>query len=205
MREAKHTNFREHLPSRPLYVSSNCERSPRRVSNERLEHHVGDAPLEAPHRLPARLAFPKLLPVVGPAARIASGLADGDHVHDLVEATVARQRDLVPEHLAARGFDGSDASSEGAKCSLFGNLLTSPTIPMIFAARIDPTPKTSVRVVPEASTSSRMHSAKEATFRSRAPTHRAPARRPATFASVPLHGRDKRGAEASRQPPPRDR
>jgi hypothetical protein len=87
-----------------------------------------------------------------------------------VEATVARQRDLVPEHLAARGFDGSDASSEEAKCSLFGNLLTSPTIPMIFAARIDPMPKTSVRVVPEASTSSRMHSSKEATFRSRTRT-----------------------------------
>jgi hypothetical protein len=91
---------------------------------------------------------PQLLPVVGLAARIAAGLADGYQVHGLVESAVARQRDLVPDDLAARGFDWSNASSEEAKCSLFGNLPTSPTIPTIFAARIDPTPKTSGRVVP---------------------------------------------------------
>src|SRR5215218_668162 len=99
-------------------VSRDRLRSELRIRDERPEHRVRDAPLEAAHRLPARLAFSQLLQIVGSPTRVAAGLADGHQVQNLVEASVARQRDPVPYDLAARGFDRSDASSEEAKCSL---------------------------------------------------------------------------------------
>jgi hypothetical protein len=43
--------------------------------------------------------------MIRPAARIAASLADGDHVHDLVEAAVPGKREFVPDHLAAGSFD----------------------------------------------------------------------------------------------------
>src|SRR5215217_2594939 len=46
-------------------------------------------------------------------ARVAAGLADSDHVHDLVQAAVTCQRNSVPDHLAAGGFDGSHARVGG--------------------------------------------------------------------------------------------
>src|SRR5215218_100449 len=49
-------------------VSSRCERSARRIRDERPEHGIRDASLEAAHRLPARLALRQFLPMVGPAA-----------------------------------------------------------------------------------------------------------------------------------------
>ena len=82
-------------------VSSRCERSARRIRDERPEHGIRDASLEAAHRLPARLALRQLLPMVRPAAGIAAGLADRDHVHDLVEPAVPGEREPVPDHLPA--------------------------------------------------------------------------------------------------------
>ena len=48
-------------------------------------------------------------------------------------------------------------------CPLPGNRETSPTRPMILAASIGPTPKTSVREVAEVPTSSRMRTSKSET------------------------------------------
>ena len=74
------------LPRKPLLlgpsVSSWCERSTPRIRDERPEHSIRDVPLEAAHRLSARLALGQLLTMVRPAARIAASLADGDHVHE---------------------------------------------------------------------------------------------------------------------------
>ena len=47
-----------------------------------------------------------------------------------------------------------------------GKRATSPTVPMILAARMGPTPKIWVRVVPEASTSASMRPFRSAIFRS---------------------------------------
>ncbi|MDP9411049.1 MAG: hypothetical protein M3P70_11215, partial [Actinomycetota bacterium] len=55
---------------------------------------------------------------------------------------------------------------------MLGNRATSPTTPMILAARIGPTPKISVSVVPEASTSAAMRSSSTVILRSRARTSR---------------------------------
>ena len=60
----------------------------------------------------------------------------------------------------------------GVKCTLLGYRATSPTMPTIFAARIGPTPKISVSVVPEASTSTAMRSSSSAIRRPRARTSR---------------------------------
>jgi hypothetical protein len=95
-------------------VSSHRERSTHRICDQRLEHRVGDAPLEAPHSIPARLALPDFLVVVGSAARIATSLADGDHVQHLVEPAVSGERDPVPDDLAAGGFDGGNPGVGGA-------------------------------------------------------------------------------------------
>src|SRR5215217_5317392 len=86
-------------------VSRDRLRSELRIRDQHPEHRVRDAPLEAAHRLPARLALRQLLPMIRPAARIAASLADSDHVHDLVEAAVPGKRELVPDHLAAGSFD----------------------------------------------------------------------------------------------------
>src|SRR5918994_6957737 len=72
-------------------VSSRGERNAPRICDERTVHSIRDASLEAAHRLPARLALRQLLTMVRPATRIASSLADRNHVHDLVEATVPGQ------------------------------------------------------------------------------------------------------------------
>jgi hypothetical protein len=45
-----------------------------------------------------------------------------------------------------------------------GKRATSPTVPMILAARMGPMPKISVRVVPEASTSASMRPFRSAIF-----------------------------------------
>ena len=47
---------------------------------------------------------------------------------------------------------------------VLGKRATLPTVPMIFAASMGPTPKISVRVVPEASTSASMRSFRSAIF-----------------------------------------
>jgi hypothetical protein len=47
---------------------------------------------------------------------------------------------------------------------VLGKRPTSPTAPMILAARIGPMPKTSVRVVPKASTSASMRPSRSAIF-----------------------------------------
>jgi hypothetical protein len=87
-------------------VSSDRLRSELRICDERFENRVRDAPLEAAHRLSARLALRQLLPMVRPTARgIAASLADGDHVHDLVEAALPGKRESVPDHLAAGSFN----------------------------------------------------------------------------------------------------
>ena len=44
---------------------------------------------------------------------VAASLTNGDHVHDLVEAAVAGERDPVPEHLPAGGLYGSNPSVGG--------------------------------------------------------------------------------------------
>ena len=83
-------------------VSSRGERNAPRIRDERPVHSIRDASLEAAHRLPARLALGQFLTMVRPAAHvIASSLADGDHVPDLVEATVPRKREPMPDHLPA--------------------------------------------------------------------------------------------------------
>ncbi len=66
-------------------VSRDRSRSELRICNERFENRIRDAPLEAAHRLPARLALRQLLTMVRSATRIAASLADRNHVHDLVE------------------------------------------------------------------------------------------------------------------------
>src|SRR5215218_9180084 len=43
--------------------------------------------------------------MIRPAARVAASLADGDHVHDLVEAAVPGKRESVSDHLAAGSLD----------------------------------------------------------------------------------------------------
>jgi len=58
--------------------SSRCERSARPIRDERPEHGIRDASLEAAHRLSAPLALRQLLPMVRPAAGIAGGLAERD-------------------------------------------------------------------------------------------------------------------------------
>jgi hypothetical protein len=72
-----------------------------------------------------------------------------------------------------------------------GKRPTSPTVPMILAARMGPMPKISVRVVPEASTSASMRSFRSAIFLSSVLTSR----------KISEANRRRRRAEA----PPRDR
>src|SRR5215208_4462608 len=95
-------NFRTLGPS----VSRDRLRSELRICDQHPEHRVGDTPLEAAHRLPARLALRQLLTMIRPAAHvIAASLADRNLVHDLVEATIPCERELVSDHLAAGSFD----------------------------------------------------------------------------------------------------
>ena len=72
-----------------------------------------------------------------------------------------------------------------------GKRPTSPTVPMILAASMGPTPKISVRVLPEACTSASMRPPRSAIFRSSVRTSR----------STSEANRRRRRAEA----PPRDR
>lgn len=84
-----------------------------RIREECPKHGVRDAPLEAAHRLPTGLALCQLLPMVRPAARIAASLADGGHVHDLVEAAIAGEREPVADHLTTGGLDRGDPGVGG--------------------------------------------------------------------------------------------
>jgi hypothetical protein len=80
-----------------------------------------------------------------------------------------------------------------------GKRVTSPTVPMILAARMGPTPKIWVRVVPEASTSASMRRFRSAIFLSRARTSRntSEAKRRLRRAEVPL-GRMRRRKRPAR-------
>jgi hypothetical protein len=83
--------------------------------------------------------------------------------------------------------------------ALVGKRTTLPTVPMIFAASMGPTPKISVRVVPEASTSAFMRSFRSAIFRSSARTSRriSEANRRRRWAEAPC-GRMPRTMQATR-------
>jgi hypothetical protein len=91
-----------------------------------------------------------------------------------------------------------------------GKRATSPTAPMILAARIGPTPKISVRVVPEASTSASMRPLRSAIFLSSVRTSRSTSdanhrRRRAEApprARMPRRMRAARSAESVRATPP---
>jgi hypothetical protein len=94
-------------------VSRDRWQSELRICKECFENRVRDASLETAHRLSARFALRQLLTEVDSAAGIAASLADRDHVHDLVEAAVAGEREPVPDHLPAGGLDGSHARVGG--------------------------------------------------------------------------------------------
>jgi hypothetical protein len=81
-----------------------------------------------------------------------------------------------------------------------GKRATSPTVPMILAASIGPTPKISVRVVPEASTSVSMRPLRSAIFLSSVLTSRSTseANRRRRRAEVPPRGRRPRRTRATR-------
>jgi hypothetical protein len=91
-----------------------------------------------------------------------------------------------------------------------GKRATSPTVPMILAARMGPTPKIWVRVVPEASTSASMRPLRSAIFLSSVRTSRSTSeanrrRRRAEappWARMPRKMRAARSAESVRATPP---
>src|SRR5215218_1443605 len=99
-------------------VSRDRLRSELRIRDQHPEHRVRDAPLEAAHRLPARLALRQLFPMIRSAARIAASLADSDHMHDLVETAVAGKREPVADHLATGSFDRRHACIRSEVVSL---------------------------------------------------------------------------------------
>ena len=108
--------------------------------------------------------------MVRPAAGIAAGLADRDHVHDLVEPAVpaSESRCLTTSPLGPRSGP-RPRRRRSAPCS--GSVRRRQRCRR--SSRQDgSTPKTSVRVVPEASTSCRMRSSRSAMRRSRARTSR---------------------------------
>src|SRR5215203_5237712 len=82
-------------------LSSGAARMRLRVRHEAPEDGVGDAPLEAPQRLLAGLAFRDLLAVVSSAPSVRPGLAYRDHVKCVVELAVASQREPVAHYLPA--------------------------------------------------------------------------------------------------------
>lgn len=111
------------------------------------------------------LALSDLLTVVDSSFTFVADLVYGDHMYvgRSVETAVAGKREPVAHHLPAGDLHGGDSCSEKAKWPLVGNRLTSPAKAMILAAKIGPTPKMSVRVVPEASgTSWRMQASRSA-------------------------------------------
>src|SRR5215218_1123754 len=82
-------------------LSSGAARGCLRIRHEALVDSVGDAPLEAPQRLLAGLAFRDLLAVVGTTRCVRPGLAYADHVQGVVELAVPAQREPVAHHIAA--------------------------------------------------------------------------------------------------------
>src|SRR5215207_3630269 len=75
----------------------------------------------------------------------------------LFELAVSGQREPAANHLAAGDLHRRRAGVGGEVVGLGREAHhTLPTVPMIFAASMGPTPKISVRVVPEASTSASM-------------------------------------------------
>ena len=90
-----------------------------------------------------------------------------------------------------------------------GKRATSPTVPMILAASMGPTPKIWVRVVPEASTSASMRPPRSAIFRSSVRTSRSTSdasrrrrRAEAPFGLMPRRMRAARSAESVLATPP---
>jgi hypothetical protein len=81
-----------------------------------------------------------------------------------------------------------------------GKRTTLPSVPMILAASMGPTPKISVRVVPEASTSASMHLFRSAIFRSsvRMSLTISEASRRRRLAEAPPRGRMPRRMRAAR-------
>src|ERR671912_132642 len=154
-------------------LSSGAARRRLRVRHEAPEDGVGDAPLEAPQRLLAGLALRDLLAVVGSAPSVRPGLAYGDHVQGVVEPAIPGQREPVAHHLPAGGFHGCRATLGGEVVGLGREARhVAYPVPMILAASMGPTPKISVRAVPEASTSASMRPLRSSIFRSSVLTSR---------------------------------
>src|SRR5919107_1903350 len=191
-----------------------------RICHKACENGIGDASLEAPQRLLAGLALSDLLAVVGSAPSIRPGLAYRHHVQGVVEVSVAGQRKPVAHHLPAGGLHRRRASVGGEVRLGVGKRATLPSVPMILAARMGPTPKISVRVVLEASTSASMLPLRSAIFLSSVLMSRRTSPKPTSggcatrsFAAVcragcvrpgrprasrlPRQGRDPAGAHAS--------
>jgi hypothetical protein len=122
------------------------------VGLEAGEDGVADPPFEGRQRFLVRLSLGRLLLVIRAAAAVpVPDLGDRGHVDGVVDAAVAAQRqpaDLaVPGGYLDRG--GAVIGGEVITPGEPGNIAASPmTVPAITG----PTPKTCVRVVPEALT-----------------------------------------------------
>ena len=103
---------------------------------------------------------------------VSASLANRDHMQHLVEAAIAGEREPVPDHLAAGSFNGCH-TCVGSEVSLAREARNvAYPIPKIFAAKIGPTPKISVSMVPEAFTSVAMRWSSSAIRRSKVRTSR---------------------------------
>ena len=148
-------------------LSSGAARRRLQIFFFQAEDGIRDAPLEAPQRFFARFALRYLLAVVGSAPNVRPTLAEpGDHVQSIIELAVSDQREPVAYHLATRGLHRRRSTGVGGKVGLGREAHH-------IADRSDDlrgqywtfTPKISVRVVAEASTSASMRPSRSAIFR----------------------------------------
>jgi hypothetical protein len=128
------------FPRRPLpgsSLSSNAARRLLQICHETLKDGIGDAPLETPQRFLTRFALREFLTVVGSTPNVRPGLAYRDHVHGVIEVTVARQREPVPYHLPARSLHRRGAGVGGEVVGLGREAPhVAYPVPMILAARV---------------------------------------------------------------------